>query len=75
MSTYATLDRPQESTAETELEDDIGPAIESDSTDQADQTDPAPIAPFDAHNSAASFDSETSQRLPNTVDGENEYLG
>jgi len=66
MSTHATPETRHASTPETTTE----PDIESESTDE----DLAPIEPFDAHNTAATFGAAT-DRLPNTVDDENKYLG
>ena len=67
MSTHATPEIRHAST--TEATD--APETETDATDE----EPAPIAPFDAHNSAATFDADDTDRLPNTVDDGNRYLG
>lgn len=63
---------PSESRHASSAETTVDPDLESDSPSD---DEPAPIAPFDAHNSAASFDAENTDRLPNTVDGENERIG
>lgn len=63
MSTHAT---PETRHASTTTEGTAGPDVDAD--------DPAPIDPFDAHDSAGRFDDST-DRLPNTIDGENTYMG
>jgi len=74
MSTHATPETRHASTAEAT----DAPEFESEPTEKREtetHEDPAPIAPFDAHNSAATFDADNTGRLPNTVDDENKYLG
>ncbi|WP_415381113.1 hypothetical protein [Halosimplex sp. TS25] len=64
MSTHASPDIRHESATETTTD------AELDSNDG----EPAPIDPFDTHNAAATFGDGT-DRLPNTVDEENAYIG
>jgi len=70
MSTHATPETRDAPTAESTFDE---PDFETDAeTGPADE--PAPIDPFDAHDAAATFGGST-ERLPNTVDAENKYLG
>ena len=66
MSTHATPETRHASTTETTTEPDIEPGATED--------EPAPIEPFGTHDTAATFGNGT-DRLPNTVDDENKYLG
>jgi len=74
MSTHADPETRHALPAETSDDPATGDAAtggsETGGTDATDE--PAPIAPFDAHNGAATFGDST-RRLPNTVDGENKY--
>ncbi|ELZ21767.1 hypothetical protein C475_18511 [Halosimplex carlsbadense 2-9-1] len=67
MSTHATPETRDAPTAES-------PTDETTTGRERDADEPAPIEPFDAHDAAATFGSST-ERLPNTVDAENKYLG
>ncbi|QLH82758.1 hypothetical protein [Halosimplex pelagicum] len=71
MSTHATPETRDAPTAETTFEE---PEIEADAESDSCGDEPAPMDPFDAHDAAATFGSST-ERLPNTVDSENTYLG
>jgi hypothetical protein len=71
MSTYATPETRDAPTAETTFDES---EAEADAGTDPSDDEPAPIDPFDAHDAAATFGSST-ERLPNTVDAENKYLG
>jgi|GEM_PF-1583277 len=72
MSTHATTETRDAPTAESTFDE---PNIEADAAEPGSSDDePAPMDPFDAHDAAATFGGST-RRLPNTVDGENTYLG
>ncbi|WP_436927288.1 hypothetical protein [Halosimplex amylolyticum] len=64
MSTHATPETRHAPSAETTTDDAVA----------ATDDEPAPMDPFDAHNAAATFGDGT-ERLPNTIDAENAYLG
>ncbi|QLH77718.1 hypothetical protein HZS55_10580 [Halosimplex rubrum] len=73
MSTHATPETRDGSTAESTF-GEPEPKIEADAESDSSVDEPAPMDPFDAHDAAATFGSST-ERLPNTVDAENAYLG
>ncbi|QPV63794.1 hypothetical protein I7X12_03945 [Halosimplex litoreum] len=77
MSTHATSESRDEPTAESTFEEsadeaEVGP--EAADADSGTSDEPAPMDPFEVHDAAATFGAST-RRLPNTVDGENTYLG
>jgi len=72
MSTHATPETRDAPTAETTFDERAADTNAAESGNDGDE--PAPIDPFDAHDAAATFGSST-ERLPNTVDAENTYLG
>jgi hypothetical protein len=68
MSTNTHSDTPHASPASTPVE----PDTRSGGTDDG---DPTSVDPFETHNSAATFSTDSTHRLPNTIDGENTYTG
>jgi hypothetical protein len=69
MSAHATPETRDAPTAENTFDES-----ETDTGLDSSDDEPAPIDPFDAHDAAATFGTST-ERLPNTVDAENKYLG
>jgi hypothetical protein len=70
MSTHATPETRDAPTAETTFDEpETGVDAGTDPSDE-----PAPMDPFDAHDTAATFGDST-ERLRNTIDDANAYLG
>jgi len=74
MSTHATPETRDAPTAETTFEETTDEFATDAGGSETGADEPAPLDPFDAHDGAATFGSST-ERLPNTVDAENAYLG